>query len=513
MPGLLRGTLTVGAMTLASRVLGFARDVVIATVFGAGLGTDAFFVAFRIPNFLRRLFAEGAFAQAFVPVLAEWRERRGARAVRELVAATAGTLGATLTVVSALGALAAPLLVHVFAPGFALRAEPGKAALAADLLRLTFPYLLFVSLTALAGGVLNTFGRFAVPALTPALLNLSLIGAALWLAPRLERPVEALAWGVFAAGAAQLTFQLPFLARLGLLARPRWGWRHPGVRRILRLMGPGVIGSSVAQVNLLIDTVIASFLVTGSVSWLYYADRLVEFPLGVFGIALGTVALPALSARHAAGDGAGFAATLDRALRWVALVSLPAALGLALLAGPILASLFGYGAFGARDVEMSARALAAYALGLPAFVLVKVLAPGYYARQDTRTPVRVALLAMGANTALNLLLVVPLAHAGLALASSLAAWLNAGLLYRGLRRQGVLRHGDGWPRYGAQLGLGLAALAAVLLAAGAPPEAWTASPWQARAATLALWIAAGAGAYFGALWLAGWRPRAAAGGA
>ena len=504
---LLRGTFTVGVMTLASRVLGFARDMVIAGTFGAGLGTDAFFVAFRIPNFLRRLFAEGAFAQAFVPVLAEWRERRGTGAVRELVAATAGTLGGVLLVASALGALAAPLLIHVFAPGFALRAEPGKAALAADMLRVTFPYLLFISLTALAGGVLNTFGRFAVPALTPVLLNLSLIAAALWAAPRFERPVEALAWGVFAAGALQLAFQLPFLARLGLLGRPRWGWRHPGVRRILRLMGPGIVGSSVAQVNLLVDTVIASFLTTGSISWLYYADRLVEFPLGVFGIALGTVALPALSARHAAGDAAGFAAILDRALRWTGLIALPAALGLALLAGPILATLFGYGAFGERDVAMSARALAAYALGLPAYVLVKVLAPGYYARQDTRTPVRIAVLAMGANVLLNLLLVVPLAHAGLALASALSAWLNAGLLYRGLRRRGVLRHGPGWGRLGLQLALGLAALAGVLALAGAPPGAWAVAPWHLRAATLGLWIAAGAGAYFAVLWLAGWRPR------
>jgi len=480
---LLRGTVTVGAMTLASRVLGFVRDVVIAGTFGAGLGTDAFFVAFRIPNFLRRLFAEGAFAQAFVPVLTEWRARRGAAAVRELVAATAGTLGGVLLLVSALGMLAAPLLVHVFAPGFALRAEPGKAALAADLLRLTFPYLLFVSLTALAGGVLNTFGRFAVPALTPALLNLSLIGAALGLAPRMERPVEALAWGVFAAGAAQLAFQLPFLARLGMLARPRWGWRHPGVRRVLRLMGPGIVGSSVAQVNLLIDTVIASFLVTGSVSWLYYADRLVEFPLGVFGIALGTVVLPALSARHAAGDPAGFAATLDRALRWIVVT-------------PDMHRVH----HSVEDDEANN-------------VLIKVLAPGYYARQDTRTPVRVAVIAMGSNVVLNLLLVGPLAHAGLALASALSAWLNAGLLYRGLRRDGVLVHGPGWGRLGAQLGLALAALAAVVSLGQAPPGAWVGAPWHWRATTLGLWIAAGAGAYLAALWLAGWRPRPAGGAA
>ncbi|HHC71821.1 MAG TPA: murein biosynthesis integral membrane protein MurJ, partial [Thiotrichales bacterium] len=328
--GLLRSTAVVSAMTLVSRVLGFVRDMVFARFFGAGEAMDAFFVAFKIPNFMRRLFAEGAFSQAFVPVLSEYRQQRGQEAVKALVDRVAGVLGGVLAMITVVGVVAAPLLILLFAPGF-LRESADKFDLAADLLRFTFPYLFFISLTAFAGGILNSYGRFGVPAFTPVLLNLVLIGFALWVAPLFETPVVALALGVLVAGATQLAFQLPFLLRLGLLPRPRWDRAHEGVRKILRLMMPALFGSSVAQINLLLDTLIASFLVSGSVSWLYYSDRLMEFPLGVFGIALSTVILPSLSRRHADGSGEAFSATLDWALRWALLIAVPATVGLAVL--------------------------------------------------------------------------------------------------------------------------------------------------------------------------------------
>ncbi len=502
--GLIRSTAVVGGMTLVSRVLGFVRDMVIAGVFGAGAGADAFFVAFRIPNFLRRLFGEGAFNQAFVPVISEYRERHDPGAVRELVDHVAGCLGTALLLVTTVGILVAPVLIAIFAPGFLGQAT--KFDLAAGMLRITFPYLLFISLTALAGGILNACGRFAIPAFTPVLLNLSMIGAALFLAPRLEQPVTALAWGVFLGGLLQLGLQLPALARLGLLPRPRPDWRDPGVRRILGLMAPALFGVSVSQVNLLLDTLIASFLITGSVSWLYYSDRLVEFPLGVFGIALGTVILPSLSRSHAAEEPEHFSRLLDWALRWVLVIATPAALGLMLLAGPILTTLFQYGEFSGRDVEMASQSLMAYALGLVAFSLIKVLAPGYFSRQDTRTPVRIGVVAMFANMALNIALVFPLAHAGLALATSLAAFLNAGLLFTGLRRQGVYRGGDGWGRLALQVGGANLAMAALLLSGVPEPDRWLGWTVPERVAGLALWLGTGGGCYLLVLWLLGLRP-------
>ena len=499
-------------MTLLSRLLGFVRDVVIARIFGAGPLTDAFFVAFKIPNFLRRLFAEGAFSQAFVPVLSEYRTRRDHAEVRGLVEAVSGTLGLILLVVTAIGVISAPLLVMLFAPGFIGDAE--RQELTTAMLRLTFPYLLFISLTALAGGILNSYGRFAVPAFTPVLLNLSLIGAALWLAPRMAEPITALAWGVFIAGVAQLAFQLPFLARLKLLTRPRWAWRDSGVQRIIKLMLPAIFGSSVAQINLLFDTLIASFLVAGSVSWLYYADRLVEFPLGVFGIALATVLLPRLSREHATTDPRAFAASLDWGLRWVALIAVPATLGLLLLSGPMLATLFQYGEFGAGDVAMAQLALMAYAIGLTGFILVKVLAPGYFSRQDTRTPVRIAVIAMVANMGLNLLFVLPMVlldipgpHAGLALATSVAAVLNAALLWRGLRRDGVVQPGPGWGVLLLRIAVASAAMAALLGFATGDLAHWLALDALGRATRLLGWIVAAALVYFAVLTATGlqWR--------
>jgi putative peptidoglycan lipid II flippase len=502
---LLKSTGVVSAMTLMSRLLGFLRDVIFAQIFGAGPATDAFFVAFKIPNFMRRLFAEGAFSLAFVPVFSEYQSARTHAEVRELAARVAGTLGGILVAVTLVGQLAAPALVAVFAPGFL--DEPLRYGLAADMLRLTFPYLLFISLTAFAGGMLNACGKFAIPAFTPVLLNISLIGAALLVAPNFEIPIMALAWGVFVAGIAQLLFQFPALARSGVLVWPRWGWRYPGVQRILKLMIPALFGSSVAQLNLLFDTLLASFLVAGSVSWLYYSDRLMEFPLGLFGVALGTVILPSLSRHHAQQDTHTFSRTLDWALRWAVLIATPAALGLALLAGPMLATLFQYGAFTADDVGMATRSLIAYAFGLCAFVLIKVLAPGFYSRQDTRTPVRIGIIAMATNMVLNLILIFPLAHAGLALATSLAAFLNAGLLGRALLREGIYKPDAGWGAFLGRIALANFAMAIVLIFGVATIEIWLSWGAVQRALMLLLWIFVGGGAYVLVLIVTGLRPR------
>jgi len=498
---LVKSTATVSGMTLLSRILGFIRDMVVARIFGAGLGTDAFFVAFKIPNFMRRLFAEGAFSQSFVPVLSEYKTQCEHDEVKRLADDVAGTFGAILLLITIIGVLAAPLLIAVFAPGFL--DEPGKYDLATEMLRFTFPYIFFISLTAFAGGILNTYGRFGVPAFTPVLLNLVLISCALWLAPQMDEPIMALAWGVFFAGMAQLLFQFPFLAKLKLLPRPRFNRKSEGVQKIKTLMIPAIFGSSVAQINLLLDTLIASFLVTGSVTWLYFSDRLVEFPLGVFGIALATVILPNLSKQHAASSTEAFSRTLDWALRWVLIVGTPAMVGLFLLAGPMLATLFQYGAFSQHDVEMASRSLMAYSFGLMGFILVKVLSPGFFARQDTKTPVKIGIIAMVANMVMNLILVFPLAHAGLALATSLSAFLNAFLLFRVLRREGVYKPESGWLKLMLQVLLANLAMATLLWWGASDLQAWFAwSGWQ-RSMQLLLWIAAGAVLYFAVLLLSG----------
>ncbi|MBW4936410.1 murein biosynthesis integral membrane protein MurJ [Marinobacter sp. F4206] len=504
-PGLLRSSGLVGAMTMLSRVLGLVRDMVIARYFGAGAGADAFFVAFKIPNFLRRLFAEGAFSQAFVPVLSSYREGQPVSEVKRLVDAVAGSLGLILLAVTLIAMLGSPVLTAIFAPGFL--DDTVKFDLTSDMLRITFPYLLLISLTAFAGGILNSYDRFAVPAFTPVLLNLAMIGAAIYLTPLMDEPVMALAWGVFIAGALQLFFQMPFLMRLGLMPRPRIDYRHEGVSRILKLMAPALFGVSVSQINLLLDTVLASFLQTGSVSWLYYSDRLSELPLGVFGIAIATVILPSLSRKHAADSVDQFAATLDWAVRAVLLIGLPAALALALLAEPLIATLFYYGEVTDRDVVMSAQSLRAYSAGLLAFMLIKVLAPGFFARQDTRTPVKIGVIAMVANMVFNLILVFPLAHAGLALATSLSAWLNGFLLWRGLRKEGAWQSQSGWPRFLVQIGVANLALALTILWLKAPVSVWLAAGGYQRAADMAVLVGAGVAVYFLALGLTGVRVR------
>ncbi|MFC1748690.1 murein biosynthesis integral membrane protein MurJ [Pseudomonadota bacterium] len=498
---LVKSTAVVGSMTLLSRVLGFIRDMVVARVFGVGEGTDAFFVAFKIPNFMRRLFAEGAFAQSFVPVLSEYKTQRDHEETKRLVDDVAGRLGALLLLVTVVGVLAAPILIAIFAPGFL--DEPEKYALASDMLMLTFPYIFFISLTALAGGILNTYGRFGVPAFTPVLLNLALISCAVWLAPEMEQPIVALAWGVLIAGVAQLLFQFPFLLKLKLLPRPRLGGKSEGANKIKTLMLPAIFGSSVAQINLLLDTLIASFLITGSVSWLYFSDRLVEFPLGVLGIALATVILPSLSQQHAAKSPQAFSKTLDWALRWVMLIGTPAMVGLFMLAGPMLATLFQYDAFTEHDVEMSTLSLMAYSVGLQGFILVKVLAPGFFARQDTKTPVKVGIIAMVANMVLNVVLVFPLAHAGLALATSISAFINAGLLYRILRREGVYTPEAGWLKLLLQVMLANVAMGMLLWWGAGDLKTWFAWGGWERAWHLMMWVAAGGAVYFLALFLVG----------
>jgi len=498
-------------MTTISRFMGLARDIIFAHIFGASAATDAFFVAFKIPNFLRRLFAEGAFAQSFVPVFSEYKETRSRAALIDLLDHVAGSLGGVLLLITSLCIAAAPLVVMIFAPGFYDEAD--RFALTTDMLRITFPYIFFISLVAFSGGILNSFNQFAVPAFTPVFLNICLIGAALWLSPLFEQPVIALAWGVALAGLTQLAFQIPFLIKLGLMPRPRLKRDHEGVKKISKLMIPAIIGSSVAQINLLLDTVIASFLMAGSVSWLYFSDRLVEFPLGVFGIALATVILPNLSKQHANKSSEDFNHTLDWALRLVMLIAVPAGLGLLLLSAPILSTLFQYGEFSQHDSYMSSLSLMAYALGLPAFIFIKILAPAFYARQDTKTPMKIAVKAMIANMFLNIVFVVPMVltnyeapHVGLALATSASAYLNAVMLLLALKKQNIYRPQKQWARFNSQIIIANSLLALFILYW--LPDLYIWSNWSLleRVLNLSLSIGAAFLIYLLSLLLMGMRP-------
>ena len=502
---LFKSTLVTGGMTLLSRISGLARDIIFAGLIGAGSGVaaDAFYVAFRIPNFLRRIFGEGAFSQAFVPVFSEHKGRDSHAELRVFVDRLTGIMALILFVVTLIGVIAAPILVTLLAPGF----TGEKSQLAAQMLRLTFPYLFFISLVAMAAGILNSYGRFAAAAFTPVLLNLCMIGSALWLAPHLQHPVIALAWGVFLAGVAQLLFQIPFLLKLGLLPRPRLARGHAGVSKVFRLMLPAIFGVSVAQINTLVNTMLASFLVTGSVSWLYYSDRLMEFPLGVFGIALGTVILPSLSQKHASASPEEFSHLLDWALRLSFLVGAPATLALMVLAGPMLATMFHHGAFSAADVTKSAAALVAFSFGLQGFILIKVLAPGFYARQDTKTPVRIGMISMAANIVLSLLLVTHLKHVGLALAISLAAFINAGLLYRVLRRLNIYRPEPGWVSYLSRVVAASVVMAGLLWWMAGDLTDWFAMATRERILRLTFCILTGMAVYIAGLLVLGIRPR------
>ncbi|HEV8096114.1 MAG TPA: murein biosynthesis integral membrane protein MurJ [Burkholderiales bacterium] len=501
---LLRALAAISSLTFVSRVLGYARDFFIARLFGASLATDAFFVAFKIPNLLRRLFAEGAFSQAFVPILAEQKNKNPAE-VRDLVDRVATLLSIALVIAAALGMAAAPLIVYVTAPGFA--AEPGKFALTVELLRITFPYIIFISLVSLSAGILNTWNRFSIPALTPALLNVAFIVGVVFFADSFDPPVLVLAWAVFAGGLLQLGLQIPVLARLGLLPRWRLDLRHPGVRRILFLIVPAAFGVSVSQVSQLINQVFASFLVTGSVSWLYYADRLMEFPAGMLGVAVGTILLPSLSRYHAGDAREEYSRLLDWGLRVTLVLALPAAAALAVLAIPLIATLFHYGRFGVEDAWMTRQALVAYSVGLVGMILVKILAPGFYARQNVVTPVRIAIATLVATQVMNLAFIGPLKHAGLALAIALGACLNAGLLYRYLRAQGIYSPQAGWGAFALKIAVAVAVMAAALHFAMGAPQWWLAADWQAKLAALVGLVVLGAAVYAGCLFAMGFRLR------
>ncbi|MGB3916804.1 MAG: murein biosynthesis integral membrane protein MurJ [Thiothrix litoralis] len=509
MSRLLRSSAVISAMTMISRVLGLLRDMIVARYFPVDGATDAFYVAFRIPNLLRRLFAEGAFSLAFVPVLSEYKTKQDQATLKDLIDHVAGYLALILLVITVIGVVAAPVVMWVFAPGFGDKPN-ARPDLAVEMLRITFPYILFISLTAFVSGILNTFHKFAIPALTPALLNVVMIAAAVWGAPYFKEPVLVLAWGVFFAGIAQLVFQLPTLTRLGLLPRFRIRRKHEGVSRIMKLMLPTLFGSSIAQLNLLINTLLASFLAVGSISWLYYSDRFVELPLAIVGVALGTVILPKLSSDHAKADATQFRHTMDWALRLGLLISLPATLGLILLAKPILATVMMHGAFEWKDVQMSSLSLMTYAVGLSGFILVKVLAPGFYSRQDTKTPVKIGIISILANMALNVVIVLPWyfsgtpgAHAGLALATALAGYVNAGLLFYNLHKQQIFDPEKGWSVFLSKIGLACVVMGG-LVGLVSPNDLW----WQTSAVSLKVsWLTGlmvlALGSYFATLRLLG----------
>ncbi|HEX7339731.1 MAG TPA: murein biosynthesis integral membrane protein MurJ [Rhodanobacteraceae bacterium] len=527
-PSLLRGLLSFSSMTMISRVLGLARDVAINTVFGATAATDAFWVAFRIPNFMRRLFAEGSFSTAFVPVFTEYKQTRTPAELRQLVACVAGTLGAVLLVIVALGILFAPDVVKVFAPGYI--GQPHDLAMTTGLLRLTFPFLWCVSIVAMMAGVLNSFQRFALPALTPVILNVCMIAGALLLAPHLATPIMALGWAILAAGILQVLFLLPAMRRLKMLPLPRWGWRDSGVRKILRLMLPTLLGSSVAQINLLLDTVLASLLITGSQTWLAQSTRFLELPLGVFAVALGTVILPALSRRHVETDREGFSKALDWGLRTALVVALPAMVALWFLATPLVATLFQHGQFNAFDTHMTTLSILAFVSGLPAYALVKVLLPGFYARQDTRTPVKAAVIVLVANMALNVVFIallfelwappavkqlsvlagiarVPGLHMALGIAGATSAYLNGILLWVWLRRAGVYQYQPGWGRHLLRVTLACVAMAVVLGVGMVTWHHWTQVGLWVRIWHLLVMVLAGGATYVGMMLALGFRLR------
>lgn len=511
--GFFRSTAIVGITTLLSRITGLVRDVVYATVIPS-VFMEVFVLANQIPNLLRRLFAEGAFSQAFVPVVAEYKTKRSKDDVRELVDSVAGTLGGFLAILSVIGVLAAPVIVIICAPGFATKDE-GQYTLAVEMLRWTFPYLLFVSLTALAGGVLNSYQQFALPAFTSVVLNIVMILFAAWLSPYFEQPVVALAVGVFVGGLLQVFIQLPALLKLGVIRRPHWNFQHEAVKRIARLMGPAIIGSSMGQLSVMISTGIASLLADGSMTWLYFADRLVEFPLGVFSIALATVILPSLSSQHAKESPDEFSATLAWAVRLVCLIVIPASVALFALAGPLTVALYHYGQYKAQDVEMTRLALMAFSLALLGWSMIKVLATGYYAKQNTKGPVKVAMRALGVTMVLNVIVVgalwftghlkTPGAHTLLALTNGIGAIMNAGLLYTGLLRTQVLRRGQAMRGLLIRIVVASALMAAFLWWFGGDVGTWLATPKIERIVWLTGLVTGGIAIYFATLWVMGVR--------
>ncbi len=498
---LLRSTSTVSMMTFISRILGFVRDMVAAQIFGATASVDAFYIALKIPNLLRNLFAEGAFSQAFVPVLSEYRHRNDDNELRKFISHMSGALGFVLLIITILGVMGAPLLVHLFAPGL----DPLRFNLASHMLRITFPYALLICLTAFAGSVLNSFGRFGVPSFNPALFNVCLIATAFGVTHYFKYPVEAQAWGVLLGGFVQLFFLLPFLHNIGFLTLPRINWQDEGVRRVLKLILPAMLGASVQQLSIFINTVFASFLQVGSVTWLYYSERLAYFPLGVFGVALATVVMPHLSRHHAAKSPTAFAQTMDWGIRCNLIIGMPAVITMALLAGPLIITLFHYGHFTDFDAIMTQRSTLAYAVGLQAFMLAKVLSSGFYAQQSISTAVRIAIISLMANIIFSALLIHPLAHAGLALASSLSAWLNIILLTITLHKRNIYRFQTGWGVFLMRIGVANLLLALLLWSGSNELSQWISWHWYERYAHLFGLLFLGMIIYLGSLWITGMR--------
>ncbi|HHF0510993.1 murein biosynthesis integral membrane protein MurJ [Vibrio diabolicus] len=507
---LLKSGMIVSAMTFISRVLGLVRDVVVANLMGAGASADVFFFANKIPNFLRRLFAEGAFSQAFVPVLTESHAQGDMDKTRELIARAAGTLGVIVSIVTILGVLGSGVVTAVFGFGWFLDWMYGgpaaaKFELASVMLKITFPYLWFITFVALSGAILNTLGKFAVSSFTPVFLNVMIILAAWFISPQMEMPEIGLSIGVFLGGLVQFLFQIPFLIKAGVMVKPKWGWRDPGVVKIRTLMIPALFGVSVSQINLLFDTFIASFLQTGSISWLYYSDRLLEFPLGLFGIAIATVILPALSRKHVDAQSEGFAQTMDWGVRMVILLGLPAMLGLMVLAKPMLMVLFMRGEFSPQDVHQASLSLFAYASGLLNFMLIKVLAPGYYSRQDTKTPVKYGIIAMVTNMVFNAIFAYFYGYVGLAIATALSAFVNMALLYRGLHIAGVYQITKRTVFFIIRLVIAGAAMVAAILWQLEDMSVWLDWSFAHRSGVLGMLIGLGAVVYLVVLFLTGAR--------
>ncbi len=504
---LLKALAAVSSLTLVSRILAFVRDILIARIFGAGMANDAYVIATRLPNMLRRLFAEGAFSQAFVPIFGEYNKRRGHDETKLLVDHVTTVLALALFVVTVIGIIAAPLIIYVSAPGFVKDTE--KFDLTVQLLRITSPYIFFISLVSVAAGILNTYNKFWVPAVAPILLNICLIGGALWVAPYFEQPIVGLAWTWFLAGIIQLAFQVPFLKKIGMLPSFRLNLKDAGMWRVIKQMGPAVFGVSIAQISLIINTIFASFLVVGSVSWLYYADRLMEFPSGLLGAALGTILLPSLSRLHASNDTVEYSKMLDWGLRLVFMLTLPAALALGMISVPILATFFQHGAFLDTDVLNTSHALVGYSVGLLGIIAVKVLAPGFYAKQDIKTPVKIGIATLVATQLMNLLFVfgLQLHHAGLALSIGLGACFNSAILFYLLRKRGIYLPEPGWGKFFLKLCAALLALALTLWFGMGSQEHWLTTHGWARIIHLSWLVVLGVVVYFAVLFALGFRPR------
>lgn len=502
---LLRSLLSVSGLTFFSRILGFVRDMIVARYFGASAATDAFNVALKLPNLLRRIFAEGAFSQAFVPVLAEYKNTRSVSETHAFIASVTGILSLVLLAVTILRMIFASGVILITAPGFTT--DPAKFALTVDMLRITFPYILLISIASLMGGVLNTWGWFSIPSFVPTLLNISYIVFILLFRHYFHPPIMTMAWATFVGGVFQLAFQIPFLKKVGMLVRPRLDWHNPAVMRVLKLMGPAIFAVSIAQISLVINTIYASFLPTGSISWMYYADRLMEFPSALLGVSLGTILLPSLSKHASAKNHEGFSQLLDWGLRLCLLLALPAAIGLGILAKPLAMTLFMRGKFTEFDATMTSYALMAYSVGLLGIIMVKVLAPGFYANQDIKTPVKIAIFVLICTQLMNLVFIGPLKHAGLSLSIGLSACINASCLCYFLIKKNLYHPEAGWRSFLLRLFIAIVIMGGVMVAALYFLPLTFSGHLLWRVISLAVVIIIGVVGYFGGLFMMGFRVR------